>query len=95
MNIYTLDIFTNHYIDVEEIDETNRIDFYLHLLEIGPLYFPEPSHLKMVKGAILNISSLSIPSNWWTGFSSWEDFFGLLRTGTTLPIHSVVLDVNS
>ena len=94
MNIYTFDIFTNHCIAVEEIDETDIIGFHLHHLEIGPLYLPEPSHLKIVKEAIWNVSSLSIPSNWWTGFSTWQDFFGLLRTGTKLPIHSVVLEVN-
>ena len=94
MNIYTFDIFTNHCIAVEEIDETDIIGFHLHHLEIGPLYLPELSHLKIVKEAIWNVSSLSIPSNWWTGFSTWQDFFGLLRTGTKLPIHSVVLEVN-
>ena len=94
MNIYTFDIFTNHCNTMEEIYETDRIGFHLHHLEIGPLYLPEPSHLKIVKEAVWNISLLSIPSNWWTGFSSWKDFFGLMRTGTKLPIHSVVLEVN-
>ena len=74
MNIYTFDIFTYHCIAVEEIDETDRIEVHLHYLEIGPLYLPEPSHLKFFKEAVWNISSLSIPSNWWTGFSSWKDF---------------------
>ena len=66
----------------------------MHHIEIGPPNLPELSHLKIVKEAIWNISLLSIPSNWWSGFSSWEDFFGLMRTGTKLPIHSVVLEVN-
>ena len=83
MNIYTFDIFTNHCIAVEDIDEVDRIGFYLHHVEVGPLNLPELSHLKIVKEAIWNISSLSIPSNWWTGFSSWEDYFGILRTGTS------------
>ena len=60
MNIYTFDIFTNHCIAVEEIYETDKIGFHLHHLEIGPLYLPESSHLKIVKEDILNISSLSI-----------------------------------
>ena len=94
MNIYTFDTFTNHCIAVEEIDETDRIKVHLQYLEIGPLYLPKPSHLKIVKEAIWNISLLSIPSNWWTGFSSLKDFFGLMRTGTKHPIHSVVLEVN-
>ena len=65
MNIYTFDILTNHCIAVEDIDEVDRIGFYLHYVEIGPLNLPESSHLKIE--AIWNISSLSIPSNWWTG----------------------------
>ena len=47
INIYTFHIFTNHCIAVEEIDETDIIGFHLHHLEIGPLYLPEPSHLKI------------------------------------------------
>ena len=94
MNIYTFDIFTNHCIAVEDIDEMDRIGFYLLHVEIGPLNLPEPSHLKIVKEAIQNISSISIHSNWWTGFSSWEDYFGILRTGTKLAIHTVVMEVN-
>ena len=58
MNIYTFDIFTNHCIAVEEIDEADRIGFHLDLLVNGPLYLPEPSHLKVVKEADWNISSL-------------------------------------
>ena len=33
MNIYTFDIFTNHCIYMEEIDETNTISFHVHHLE--------------------------------------------------------------
>ena len=94
MNIYTFDIFTNHCMDVEEIYEPGRYGLKFHYLEIGPLNLPESSHMAIVKEAVWNISSLSIPSNWWTGFSSWEDFFGLLRSGTNLPIHTVVMDMN-
>ena len=95
MNIYTFDIFTNHWIAVEEIDEPNRFGFHLHHLEVGPLNLPEPFHLAVVKEAIWNISALPIPSKWWTGFSTWEDFYGLVRTGTTLPMHSVVQEINT
>ena len=79
INIYTFDIFKNHCISVEEIDETNRMGFHLHHLEIGPLYLLKPFHLKR-KEAVWNIASLFIPSNWWTGFSSWEDFFDREQT---------------
>ena len=71
-----------------------RYEFHLRHLEVGPLNLPEPFHLAVVKEAVWNISSLPIPSKWWTGFSTWEDFYGLLRTGTTLPMHSVVHEIN-
>ena len=74
--------------------EPGRNGLKFHYLEIGPLNLPESSHMKIVKEAVWNILSLFIPSNWWTGFSSWQDFFGLLRSGTNLPIHTVVMDVN-
>ena len=70
MNIYTFDIFTNHCIEVEEIDEPGSNGLKSHYLEIGPLNFPESSQMAIVKVAVWNISSISIPSKWWTGFSS-------------------------
>ena len=79
---------------VEEIDEHGRNGWKFHYLEIGLLNLPESSHMAIVKEAIWNISSLSIPSNWWTGFSSWENFFGLLRSGAKLPLHTVLMDMN-
>ena len=91
MNIYIFDIYTKHWIRIEEISESLRTSFYYHHLEIGPLNLPESFHLALVKEAVRNISSLSIPSKWWTGFSSWR--IGLLRTGTRLPIHSVVQEI--
>ena len=62
MNIYTFDIFTNDCIAVEHI-EVDRVGFYLHHVEIGPLNLPKPSHLKIIKEAVKNISTLSIASN--------------------------------
>ena len=53
---FTLDIFTNHCIAVEDIAEVDRIGFYLYHVKIGPLNLPEPSHLKIAKDAIWNIS---------------------------------------
>ena len=48
---------------MEDIDEANRIGFYLQHLEIGPLKLPEPSHWNIFKEGIWNISSLVIPSD--------------------------------
>ena len=58
------------------------------------LNLTESSHMAIVKESVWNIASLSIPLNWRTGFSSWEYFFGLLRSGTNLSILTVVMDVN-
>ena len=52
---------------------------------------PEPEHLKEIKEALKKISSMAITSKWWTDFSSWEDFHGLLRTGPKLSMHLVVM----
>ena len=94
MNIYTFDIFSNYWTAVESYDGPRKYNFHLDHLKVGPLNLPEEYHLAIVKEAVLGNSSLSIPSGWWTGFSSWEDFFGLLRTGTKLPMHSVVQEIN-
>ena len=50
--------------------------------------------LKKVRAAIRSISSSPVPLNWWTEFSSWQDFRALLRTGSRLSIHTVVENVN-
>ena len=94
MNIYIFDIFINHCIMLENTKEDNMYVTYFNLVEIGPLNLPDPSNLEAIKYAIRNISSTSVTSNWWTEFSSWEDFHGLLRTGTKLSVHSVVSEIN-
>ena len=58
-----------------------------YLVEIGPLNLSDPYHLEAIKYTIRKISSTSVTSNWWTEFSSWEDFHGLLRTVTKLSVH--------
>ena len=32
--------------------------------------------------------------NWWTEFSSWQDYKGLLHTGKTLKIHEIVKNIS-
>ena len=46
--------------------------------------------LSIVKSQVRAIYSLDVHLNWWTKFSSWQDFRGLLRTGTKLAIHEIV-----
>ena len=87
-------IFTNHCMGVEEYEEPGIRGLKFHDLTTGPLNLPESSHMVIIKEAVRSISSLSIMSNWWTGFSSWEDFSGLLRSGIKLPIHTVEMEVN-
>ena len=47
-----------------------------------------------VKREARMISSYNVPLNWWTDFSSWQDFRGLLRSGIKLAIHEVVENLN-
>ena len=35
-------------------------------------------------------SVVEVPMNWCTEFYSWQNYRGLLRTGTTLKIHEIV-----
>ena len=46
--------------------------------------------LSRVKSKVRSISLDDVPINWWTEFSTWEDYRGLLRTGTILKIHEIV-----
>ena len=89
MNIYTFDIFFNHCISLEHIGLTT----HWHLVEIGPLNMPETVNLNIIKDSIRNISSIPVTSKWWLEFSTWEDYNELVRTGTTLSVHSVVTEL--
>ena len=50
-------------LNLEEIYEPGRYGLRFHYLEIGPLNLPQSSQMAVVKEAVWNISSLSIPSN--------------------------------
>ena len=80
---------------LEHKEEEGTFTTYHDLLEIGPINMPVPSNLKRIKDMIRDISSKPVTSNWWTDFSTWDDFNGLLRTGTKLPIHSIVSKINN
>ena len=43
-----------------------------------------------VRAAVRSISSSTVPLNWWTEFSSWQEFGVLLHTGSRLSMHTVV-----
>ena len=95
MNAYIFDIYIMHSIMLEHKEEEGTFTTYHDLLEIGPINMPVPSNLKRIKDMIRDISSKPVTSNWWTDFSTWDDFNGLLRTGTKLPIHSIVSIINN
>ena len=64
--------------------------FPYDIVTTGPLNTISSNIFKKIKEAFCKISSSSVKSNWWTEFSSWEDFIALLRTGTRLSSHTVV-----
>ena len=82
MNCYLLDVHTNFCYTIYK----NRYE----LVEVGPLNMLGPELLSKIHIILQGISSEDISKNWWTEFSSWNDFRALLRTGTTLSIHRVV-----
>ena len=43
---------------------------------------------------IHEITCTTVTSIWWTDFSTWDDFHGILRSGGRLPIHSIVTRLN-
>ena len=77
-----------------EIREDNNFIIRFHYHEIGPLNMPENLNFNIIKESIRNISSTPVTSNWWCDFSTWEDYHGLFRTGTTLSVHSVVSEIS-
>ena len=90
MNCYIFDIHIDCCFIADRRWDSGII-FYCHdLLEIGPLNMICSGVLSIVKSQVRAISSLDVPVNWWTEFSSWQDFRGLLRTGTKLAIHEIV-----
>ena len=61
------------------------------LVQCGPLNTIKSNNLRKVKTTFLDISSSSIKSNWWTEFSSWEDFNAFLLTGSDYVVVGIVL----
>ena len=95
MNCYIFDVHINCCFIADTLLE-DGIYIYTHdLVEEGPLNMISSDILSRVQRAIRRISSDTVPVNWWTEFSSWEDFRGLLRTGTKLSIHTVVENLTS
>ena len=76
---------------ISEITEVNNQEMLkFERVEIGPFKLPNPYTVKLIKDTISDIPSEPVKSNWWVDFSNWQDFHGILRSGTKLSLHSVV-----
>ena len=91
MNGYIFDIHINCFF---VLGDQADIGYKYDLLEVGPLNMISLDVVNIVRAAVRSISSSLIPLNWWTDFSSWQDFRALLRTGTRLSMHTVVENLN-
>ena len=79
------DIFIMHSIVLENTEEDGIYTTTCELLEIGP----DVNNLESIKAMIRNIASTPVIQEWWADFSTWEDFYGILRAGTELSMHSI------
>ena len=91
MNVYIFDIHINCCF---VIDNQVEDGFKYDLLEVGPLNMIGLEILNKVRAAVRSISSSLVPLNWWTEFSTWQDFRALLRTGNRLSLRTVVKNLN-
>ena len=90
MNCYIFDLHINCCFVADRRLE-DGILFYTHdLVQVGPLNMIRSEVISAVKQEVRMISSYNVPVNWWTDFSSWQDFRGLLRSGAEFTIHKVV-----
>ena len=95
MNAYVFDVFITHSIVMEDFEEDGIYTTTCDLVEVGPLNIPDFNKFRRIKKIVRDISSTQIASNWWSDFSTWEDFSGILRTGTKLSMHLIVQEINS
>jgi hypothetical protein len=94
MDAYVFDIFIMHSIVLENNEEDGFQTTSCDLVDIGPLNIPDFNNFRRIKEMVRDISLTPVASNWWTDFSTWDDFFGTLRAGTKLPMHSIVTNIN-
>ena len=95
MNAYILDIFITHAIVIEHFEEDGIYTTFCDHVEVGPLNIPNSNNFRRIKKIVRDISSTELASNWWTDFSTWKDFSGILRTGTHLSMHLIVQQIIS
>ena len=90
MNCYIFDIHIDCCFLVGSQWEDGICFYTQDLVQVGPLNMICSRKLSRVKSKVRSISLDDVPINWWTEFSTWEDYRGLLRTGTILKIHEIV-----
>ena len=95
MNAYVFDIFISHSIVLENMEEDGIYTTTCDLVEIGPLNMPKLNNLRRIKDMVRDISLTPIASNWWTDFSTWKDYHGILRSGSNLAMHYILTKINS
>jgi hypothetical protein len=95
MNAYKFDIFVMHSIVLENTEEDGIYTTSCDLVEIGPLNCPDVNNLNFIKTMIRDIHYTPVARNWWTDFSTWEDFYGILRAGKELSMHLIVRKINN
>jgi hypothetical protein len=84
-----------HSIVLENTEEDGIYTTTCELVEIGPLNGPDIKNFESIKTMIRDISSTPVIQKWWADFSTWEDFYGTLRSGTKLSMHSIVPKINN
>jgi hypothetical protein len=93
MNKYIYHISLTNHIIKEKIEVNNQVMIDCKPVEIGPFQLPDSYTVKVIKDTISDIPRAPVICNWWIDFSTWEDFRGILRSGTKLSIHSVVAKI--
>ena len=78
MDAYVFDIFISHSIVLEDMDEDRMFTTTCDLIEIGPVNISNLNNLMKIKEIVRDMSLTPIASNWWTDFSTWKDFYGIL-----------------
>ena len=79
MNAYIFDIFITHSIVIEDFEEDGIYTTFYDLVEVGPLNIPKFNSFRRIKKIVRDISSKELASNWWTDFSTWEDFYEIVN----------------
>ena len=74
----------------EKIEVNNQVMIKFEHVEIGPFKQANPYTVKFIKNTISDIPSEPVKSNWWIDYSNWQDFHGILCSGTKLSLHPVV-----